>query len=133
MNPFQKPATFIVIAAVSMIVREPMHAADAVWQINTFAGNGTAGHSGDGGPATNAQVNNPFGIVRGPDGAVFFCEYDGNVIRRIDGRGVITTVAGTGKKGYSGDGGDATEAAFNQPHEIRFDRTGNLFIADMLN
>jgi streptogramin lyase len=101
--------------------------------ISTFAGTGVKGFSGDGGPATKAQVNNPFGVVRGPDGAIWFCEYDGQVVRRVAADGVITTIAGSGKKGYSGDGGPALQAAFNLPHEIRFDKNGDLFIVDMAN
>ncbi len=103
------------------------------WSIETISGTGSAGFSGDGGPATKAEINNPFGVVRGPDGAIWFCEYGGQKIRRIDSNGNIETVAGTGKAGYSGDGGLAIDATFNQPHEIRFDRKGNLFIVDMMN
>lgn len=102
-------------------------------EIRTVAGNGKQGFSGDGGPATAAQIDNPFGVVRGPDGALWFCEYTGQRVRKINADGTITTVAGAGKKGYSGDGGPALEAAFNLPHEIRFDKTGNLFIVDMSN
>ena len=105
----------------------------AAAEIRTVAGNGTQGFSGDGGPATAAQLDNPFGVVRGPDGALWFCEYTGHKIRRITPDGVIHTVAGTGKKGYTGDGGPALEATFNLPHEIRFDREGNVYIADMTN
>ena len=133
MNCLQTPVVLIVLLAPLLTAQQSPHAAGSSWRISTFAGNGTAGHSGDGGPAINAQLNNPFGIVRGPDGAIYFCEYDGNVVRRVDARGVITTVAGNGKKGCSGDDGPATEATFNQPHEIRFDPSGNLFIVDMLN
>ena len=133
MSSIQTQSLRLAIAVSWLIALQSTQAADGSWRISTFAGNGTAGHSGDGGAATNAQLNNPFGIVRGPDGAIYFCEYDGNVVRRVDGSGVITTVAGNGMKGYSGDGGLATEATFNQPHEIRFDREGNLFIVDMLN
>jgi DNA-binding beta-propeller fold protein YncE len=57
----------------------------------------------------------------------------GHVIRKVDGRGIITTVAGTGRKGAAGDGGPALEAEFDMPHEVRFDRAGNLFVADMNN
>lgn len=105
----------------------------AEWRTETFAGTGVKGFSGDGGPATKAQVNNPFGVIRGPDGCIYFCEYDGQVVRKVDARGIITTVAGSGRKGPGGDGGPALQAEFNQPHEIRFDAKGGLFIVDMRN
>ncbi len=98
-----------------------------------FAGTGVAGWSGDNGPATQARLNNPFGVVRGPDRAIWFCEYDSHTVRRVAADGTITTVAGTGKAGHTGDGGPATKATLNRPHEIRFDAAGNLFIADMSN
>ena len=107
-----------------------------VRQSVTVAGtgrNGREGQVGEGGPAIAAELANPFGVVRGPDGALWFCEYDGHRIRRIDPRGILSTVAGTGTAGYSGDGGDARAATFSQPHEIRFDAAGNLYIADMRN
>lgn len=103
------------------------------WTISTFAGTGVQGGSGDGGPAIAAQTNNPFGVVRGPDGAIWFCEYRGHRIRRVSPDGTISTIAGTGKSGYSGDGGPATQATFNLPHELRFDAKGDLYIVDMLN
>src|SRR6478672_11417404 len=102
-----------------------LHATE--WTISTFAGNGTQGFSGDGGPATAAQLDNPFGIVRGPDGALWSCEYGGQRIRRVDKNGTIQTMAGNSKKGYSGDGGPALQASFNLPHEIRFDKQGNYY------
>jgi streptogramin lyase len=105
----------------------------AALQVGTFAGTGQAGSDGDGGPATSARVNNPFGVVRGPDGAIWFCEYDGNVVRRVGPDGKISTVAGCGKSGYGGDGGPALKASFNKLHEIRFDGRGDLYVADMLN
>lgn len=107
--------------------------ASSPWTIDTVAGTGAAGFSGDGGPATAAQINNPFGVVRGPDGALWFCEYSGQRIRKIERDGTMRTIAGTGEKGYTGDGGPALGATFNLPHEIRFDREGHLFIADMAN
>ncbi|MCY2973427.1 MAG: hypothetical protein NTW52_02040 [Planctomycetota bacterium] len=103
------------------------------WTISSYAGTGTQGFSGDGGPATLAKLDNPFGVIRGPDGAIWFCEYTGQRIRRIAADGTITTVAGNGKKGFTGDGGPALEATFNLPHEIRFDASGNLFAVDMMN
>ena len=105
----------------------------AEWTISTFAGTGVQGGSGDGGPATAAQIDNPFGVVRGPDGAMWFCEYTGQRIRRVAPDGTISTMAGTGAKGYSGDGGPALKATFNLPHEIRFDKEGNYYLTDMTN
>ncbi len=103
------------------------------WTIETYAGNGQQGFSGDGGPATQAKIDNPFGVVRGPDGCIWFCEYSGQRIRRVGLDGKIETRAGSGKKGYSGDGGPALEACFNQPHELRFDKAGHLYVVDMMN
>jgi streptogramin lyase len=105
----------------------------AEWKIATVAGTGVAGYSGDGGPATAAQLNEPFGMVRAPDGALWFCEYGGQRIRRIARDGTISTVAGSGQRGYAGDGGPAIAASFAQPHELRFDTAGNCYIADMVN
>ncbi|MBM3735078.1 MAG: hypothetical protein FJW39_04765 [Acidobacteria bacterium] len=100
----------------------------------TLAGNGQKGYTGDGGPASQAQVNNPYGLVTGPDGALYVCDIDNHVIRRIDLKsGGISTVAGNGKKGYSGDGGPALRASLNQPYEIRFDKRGNMFFVEMPN
>jgi streptogramin lyase len=109
----------------------PLAAAD--WAIETIAGTGKQGFSGDGGQAIAAEIDNPFGVVRGPDGALYYCEYTGQRIRRIGKDGIITTIAGTGKEGYTGDGGPALEATFNKPHEIRFDAAGDLYIVDMVN
>lgn len=117
----------LLLAALTQSV----HAAE--WTIATIAGTGVQGFVGDGGPATAAQVDNPYGIVRGPDGALWFCEYTGQRIRRIAPDGTISTVAGTGQKAYTGDGGPALAATFNLPHELRFDKAGNMFIADMSN
>ena len=106
---------------------------DEIWTIETVAGTGVQGFEGDGGPATKAMLDNPFGVIRGPDGALWFCEYTGQRIRRIDTNGIVTTIAGNGKKGFSGDGGPAIEATFNLPHEIRFDKAGDLYVVDMMN
>ena len=102
-------------------------------QIKSIAGTGQAGYSGDGGQAANAQLNNPFGVVVGPDGAIYFCDTMNHVIRRIDRSGVISTIAGSGKKGYSGDRGPAIKAELNEPYEVRFDREGNLFFIERMN
>jgi DNA-binding beta-propeller fold protein YncE len=80
--------------------------------------------------ALATPVSNPFGIVAGAD-ALYFCEYDTGCTRRFDPAGRrIVTIAGNGKKAYTGDGGPALSAAFSAPHEIRFDRSGHLFVVE---
>jgi len=102
-------------------------------QIATFAGTGRPGYSGDGGPATHARLNGPFGVVRGPDAALYVCDTMNHVIRRVAPDGIITTVAGRGRKGFSGDGGPAIRAELNEPYEVRFDRAGHMFFVEMCN
>jgi streptogramin lyase len=102
--------------------------------VQNLAGTGEKGFSGDGGPATAAKLDDPCGIVVGPDGAVYVCDTANHAIRRIAADGTISTVAGTGgAKGYSGDGGPATKAMLNEPYEVRFDKSGNLFLVERLN
>lgn len=103
------------------------------YEIETVAGTGKAGYSGDGGAGTEARLDNPFGITRGPDGALYICDTGNHTVRRLDAAGTITTVAGTGEAGYSGDGGPATAARLNEPYEVRFDRQGHLYFVEMRN
>lgn len=116
-------ATVVLLTGVSL-------AAEVV----TVAGNGDDGYSGDGGPALKAAVSQPFGITIGPDGALYVCEVGSHAIRKIDMKsGVITTVAGNGTKGFSGNGGLATKAQLNEPYEVRFDAEGNMYFVEMQN
>jgi streptogramin lyase len=80
-----------------------------------------------------AQLDNPFGIVGGPDGALYVCDVKNHVIRRLARDGTITTVAGSGKPGYSGDGGPTVRAELNEAYEVRFDRAGDMFFVERLN
>jgi hypothetical protein len=102
-------------------------------EIITLAGNGTFGFSGDGGPATQAQLNRPHGIAIDKEGNIYISDTRNNRIRKIDANGIITTLAGTDTPGFSGDGGPATQAQLNRPHGIAIDKEGNIYIADTNN
>lgn len=102
--------------------------------IDSVAGSGKAENNGDAGVAVKTNVAQPFGVEVGPDGALYITEVGNHRVRRCDLKtGRLTTVAGCGDKGYSGDGGQATEARLNEPYEVRFDRAGNMFFVEMKN
>ncbi|HLH44627.1 MAG TPA: hypothetical protein VKV74_16675 [Bryobacteraceae bacterium] len=103
--------------------------------IKTIAGNnGSGGYSGDGGLATLASLNGPRGVAIDSAGNVFIADSNNNVIRRVDAvTGKISTVAGNGVAGFSGDGGPAGNASLNSPRGLAFDSSGNLYIADYYN
>ena len=106
---------------------------DAAGTLTRFAGNGRAGNSGDGGPALGAQFSFPMGIAIDAAGNVFVADRDASVVRKIAANGTITTVAGSGTAGYTGDGGAATGAQINGPFGIAVDSGGSLYIADTAN
>src|SRR5437773_267807 len=99
----------------------------------TFAGTGAKGFSGDGGPAVKAQLNDPSGIVHGRDGTLYISDTANHRIRKVARDGKITTIAGTGEPGWSGDGGPAAAGKLNEPYEVRLDAAGNLFWVERLS
>ena len=103
-------------------------------ELTTAAGSGEKGYAGDGGPATNAKLNEPYEVRFDNDGNMIFVEMRNHIVRRVDRKThLISTIAGTGQQGFSGDGGRATEARLSQPHSIALDRKGALYIADIGN
>src|SRR5438093_9169382 len=112
-------AVLMVLTASPVIAAKP--------SVSTLIGTGAPGYS-------DREVNNPYGLVIGPDDALYFCDLDNQRIRRLDlETRRMTTMAGNGQSGYTGDGGPALQASLNMPHEIRFDREGNLYIAERDN
>jgi sugar lactone lactonase YvrE len=101
--------------------------------IATVAGNGTTNYSGNGGPATNASLNFPYGVVVDASGNLFIADSDNSVVRKVNTNGIISTVAGNGTYGFAGDGGAATNASISDPFGVAVDASGNLFIADTSN
>src|SRR5213082_1725833 len=108
-----------LVAAV--VIAAPLVRPARAAEVMTFIGTGVKGFSGDGGPAGKAQLNNPYAVTRGPDGALYICDVDNHRIRRVTADGTITTYAGSQRRGHEGDGGLATRASLDQPYEMAWD------------
>jgi DNA-binding beta-propeller fold protein YncE len=106
---------------------------DRQGRITTVAGTGTAGFAGDGGPARRARLNGPAALAFDRQGNLYVADKLNHRIRRIDGQGHIASFAGTGERGYAGDGGAAALARLNNPDSLLFDEQGNLYFADTNN
>src|SRR4026208_940167 len=112
-------AVLIVVSSTRVHAARP--------SVSTLIGTGSPGYS-------DREVNNPYGLVIGPDAGLYFCDLDNQRIRRLDLRTRRTsTIAGNGEKGSAGDGVRAVAASLNMPHEIQFDAGGNLYIAERDN
>ncbi len=140
------PATLASVGLVQGIAFDTannLYVADAMYHvirkisasgiITRFAGTDTAGYTGDGGSATTARIDSPFAIVADREGNVYFSDMMYHVVRMVNTAGVISTYAGTGTAGNTGDGGMAVSAQLNRPAGLAVDTAGNLFIADADN
>jgi streptogramin lyase len=102
--------------------------------LTPIAGTGKRQHTGDNGPASDASIAGARAVALAPDGTIYLCEREGNCIRKIDAKTkIITTIAGTSKKGYTGDNGPAIEATFNGPKGLCVDKSGDVLIVDTEN
>ena len=106
---------------------------DSTGTITTFAGTGEGGSGGDGGPAVQSRLANPYGVALDGAGNLYIADSGNNRIRKVDSSGAITTVAGTGELGFGGDGGPAVQAQLYNPFGLALDDAGNLYIADTGN
>jgi DNA-binding beta-propeller fold protein YncE len=116
-----------VLGASAGLLAAPLHAATN--RIVTVAGTGAQGFAVDGESVKTAKLDQPFGVLFGPDGALIWTEFGSNRILRLTS-GKITVVAGTGAKGHAGDGAGARQAELSTPHEVRFDSKGNMYVAE---
>ena len=101
--------------------------------ITTVAGTGVPGYSGDGGPAVDAQLNTPYGILFDRDDNLLIADSENHVIRRVGSDGIIRTIAGSGQRGYDGDGGPALSAKFDSPQSLAIDSQGRIYVNDEHN
>jgi DNA-binding beta-propeller fold protein YncE len=106
---------------------------DRAGLVFTVAGSGESGYSGDGGLATGARLSLPYDAVLGPDGALYIADTGNSRVRRVDQEGTITTIAGSGRAGFSGDGASARTAELDHPSALIFDDQGDILVSDTYN
>lgn len=125
----QNRRAFIAAGAASIVA--PHIARAATSGISTLIGTGVPGMGMDGEFAATAKINNPYGVQIGPDGALYWADFASNRVLKLDlSSKRVSVVAGTGEKGHAGDGGPAKRALLSAPHEVRFDRVGDMFVAE---
>ena len=118
-------------SSTAAFLAAPLLSVQSARRITTVIGTGVAGTVADGASADTAQINNPYGVVIGPDGALYWADFGSNRVLRLDlAARRVTVIAGNGTKGHSGDGGPAKAAQLSAPHEVRFDSKGNIFVAE---
>ena len=131
------PCAVAVDSSDNLYIADSLHnrirKVDTSGIITTLAGNGTYGYSGDNGPATSAELYYPYGVEVDSSGNLYIADGNNQRIRKVDTSGIITTVAGNGYIGYSGDNGPATSAELNLPSDVAIDSLGSLYIADAFN
>jgi sugar lactone lactonase YvrE len=133
-NPLPAGQLRVVATGIVGDAKRAIEVHVAPGMITTYAGTGTNGYSGDGGAATLAKIKNPEGIALAPNGDLYICDSDNHAIRRVNFlTGVITTVAGTGNPGYSGDGAAATACKLSFPEDVAVLSNGDVYIADTGN
>ena len=132
-----RPAAVVVDAAGNLYITDTQNwrvrKVDTNGIITTFAGTGIFGNTGDGGPATSATFEEPIGLALDGAGNLYIADRGACVVRKVDVTGTITTVAGNGTTGFSGDNGPATKAAFDDLRSVTVDAAGNLYLSDFGN
>ena len=134
---FARPAGVTVDSSGNLYIADRnnhrIRKVDSTGMITTVAGTGQSGFGGDGGPAVQAQFARPTGVAVDSSGNLYIADRNNHRIRKVDSTGMITTVAGTGQSGFSGDGGPAVQAQLRFPAGVEVDSSGNLYIADRNN
>ncbi|HMC61956.1 MAG TPA: SBBP repeat-containing protein, partial [Candidatus Solibacter sp.] len=130
-----KLASFLPTGVAMCLLLPALGRSQAIpaYTITTAAGNGTVGFSGDGSAANGAQLNGPFSAALDASGNLYIADQFNHRIRKVDASGNISTVAGNGTAGYTGDGGAPTSATLDDPQGVVVDSSGNIYIADTTN
>ena len=118
---------------IADVMNHRIRKVDGEGVITTVAGTGVIGYSGDEGPAVDAQLNTPWGILIDADDHLLIADSENHVIRKVDNDGIIRTIAGSGQRGFDGDGGAALSAKFDAPQALALDSQGRLYIGDEHN